>query len=157
MDIRTAYDAGTLALDFALDGADLATDEGLETAAAISLFTDRRAGRDDALPGGDDDRRGWWGDAFAGVEGDLIGSKLWLLGREKNLPEALNRARDYGAESLAWMVEDGIAERVEVIAAAPNGSAISTPCWAPAARRRNISNGFSRVSAGANCWTESMN
>ena len=119
MDIRTAYDAGALALDFALDGADLATDEGLETAAAISLFTDRRAGRDDALPGGDDDRRGWWGDAFAGVEGDLIGSKLWLLGREKNLPEALNRARDYGAEALAWMVEDGIAERVEVVAAAP--------------------------------------
>lgn len=119
MDIRTTYDSGNLALDFALDGADLATDDGLETAVALSLFTDRRAERDDALPGGDDDRRGWWGDTFAAVEGDRIGSRLWLLSREKNLPEALNRARDYGAEALAWMVEDGIAERVEVIAAAP--------------------------------------
>ena len=39
--------------------------------------------------------------------------------REKTLPEVLRRAHDYAAEALRWLVEDGVASRVDVSAAMP--------------------------------------
>lgn len=102
--------------DISLDGADLATDGGLQTAVIMSLFTDRRAEPDDAIPDGTDDRRGWWADAWPAAPGDLWGSRLWLLYREKDLPSVLTRAQQYAEESLAWMVADGVAAAVRVTA-----------------------------------------
>lgn len=121
-DFRSLYFEDLMAADLAQDGAALAADDGLETAVVLSLFTDRRAEADDELPAGATDRRGWWGDAIppvvdgAAVDGDRIGSRLWLLSREKQTAETLNRARGYAAEALAWLVADGIAERVDVAA-----------------------------------------
>jgi phage gp46-like protein len=105
--------------DLVLDGSDLRLEEGLTTAILISLFSDRRARVDDVLPGTAADRRGWWADAWPQVAGDLIGSRLWLLGREKELAETLRRAREYAEEALAWLVADGIAARVEVVPSVP--------------------------------------
>lgn len=105
--------------DLALDGNDLQLDDGLQTSILISLFSDRRARPDDTLPGGDGDRRGWWADAYPAIEGDQIGSRLWLLSREKELAEPLRRAKEYAEEALAWLVVDGIAARVEVTASVP--------------------------------------
>jgi phage gp46-like protein len=90
----------------------LAEDDGLETAVIISLFTDRRAEPDDVLPDNSNDPRGWWADQFSDVDGDLIGSRLWLLSREKQLSDVLSRAQEYAEEALAWMVEDGVADSV---------------------------------------------
>lgn len=115
-DIRTSFT--DFAADWAVDGASLAQDDGLETAIVISLFTDRRANDDDVLPSGGDDRRGWWGDTFAEVDGDRIGSRLWLLAREKQLPEVLVRAKQYAEEALQWLIDDGIARAVYVTAEA---------------------------------------
>lgn len=98
-------------------GADLATDDGLFTACIVSLFTDARARDDDPLPAGED-RKGWWGDALPQVAGDRIGSRLWLLRREKLLASVVARAKDYALEALQWLVADGIAEKVEVEAEA---------------------------------------
>lgn len=84
----------------------------LVRAVLVSLFTWRRANPDDALPG--DQRQGWWGDSFPTVPNDRIGSRLWLLSRAKLLPETVNRAREYAEEALRWLVEDGVASRVEV-------------------------------------------
>lgn len=113
-DIRTVF------LDFAGDwtvsGPALAEDDGLESAVVISLFTDRRAQAGDPLPGAPEDRRGWWGDAFGALDGDRIGSRLWLLNREKQLPAVVERAREYAQEALAWLIEDGIARAVNVTA-----------------------------------------
>lgn len=92
----------------------LAQDDGLATAVLLSLFLDRRAGPDDPLPDGTD-RRGWLGDALA-ADGDRIGSRLWLLMREKQVEETRRRAEEYAEEALAWLVEDGLAEAVEVTA-----------------------------------------
>lgn len=100
--------------DIALDGPDLATDEGLQTAVTLSLFTDRRAEADDDIPDGSNDRRGWWADAWPQVEGDQWGSRQWLLYREKDLPSVLQRAQAYAEEALAWMLEDGVARAVNV-------------------------------------------
>lgn len=92
----------------------LTEDDGLETAVILSLFTDRRAQDDDALPDSSDDRRGWWADAFSDVPADRIGSRLWLLYREKQTLAVVHRARDYAQEALAWLVQDGVAQSVDV-------------------------------------------
>lgn len=100
----------TPALDF-----DLASDRGLATAVLLSLFTDRRAQDDDKPPSGDaTDRRGWWADQFATVEGDRIGSRLWLLDRSTLTNETVLRAKQYTAEALAWMLEDRAVSAVDV-------------------------------------------
>lgn len=117
MDVLLAFDDTLLAADAVLAGADLASDNGLGSAVIISLFTDRRARPDDRLAIGEADRRGWWGDILADIEGDEIGSRIWLLGREKMTPELLVRVEEYAAEALAWLTEDGIARAVEVSAA----------------------------------------
>lgn len=116
-DLALRWDNAVFGADLALDGAGLATDDGLKTAIIISLFTDARARDDDILPA-ESDRRGWWGDSLPERTGDTIGSRLWLLSREKRLPSALARARDYAREALAWLIEDGIANSVEVQAEA---------------------------------------
>ncbi|MDI9240731.1 phage GP46 family protein [Lysobacter sp. LF1] len=101
--------------DLAMDGRDLARDDGLETAALLSLFTDRRA-TVEQLPTGFDlrDLRGWWGDSVAEVTGDQFGSLLWTLAREKQTTETLAKARGYVEQALAWMVEDRVTGQVSV-------------------------------------------
>lgn len=111
MDIAFVFIDG-LRADVRLDGPDLASGKDLETAVVISLFTDRRADADDSVDG--DDRGGWWGDTYAEIQGDRIGSRLWLLIREKQTDETLSRAREYCEEALRWMLEDGVASEVTV-------------------------------------------
>ena len=100
-----------------LSGFDLERDDGLETAVIISLFTDRRASNEQIpveLP--QDDLRGYWGDISNATPSDQTGSLLWLLAREKQLPQVLSRAQQYCREALDWMVEDLVATSVEVTA-----------------------------------------
>ncbi len=115
-DIRTVFDKAALRGDWRLDPPALAEDDGLETAVIHSLFTDRRAEPDDRLPAEGSGRRGWWGDQLLPDEGDRYGSRLWLIDREKQLPEVLRRAEEYAREALRWMVDDGVAARVDVAA-----------------------------------------
>lgn len=112
-DLALHFDNAAWSADLAILNADLATDDGLRTAVIISLFTDRRALADDVLPVGDD-RRGWWGDCANDDPNDRIGSRRWLLVREKATEAVAVRARDYDREALAWLVADGIAAAVTV-------------------------------------------
>lgn len=96
-------------------------DAALASAVLISLFSDRRAALDDTLPDAGGDRRGWWADIVPPVEGDLIGSRLWLETRGKRRAEDVRRVKDHAAEALAWMLTDGLASSIE-IAAEPVGS-----------------------------------
>lgn len=112
-DIRTAW--RSFGGEWELSGPSLAEDDGLETAVIISLFTDRVT-EADALA--DSSRRGWWGDAYAEVQGDRIGSRLWTLARSKQTAAVLRQAEQYATEALQWMVDDGVASRVEVVAEA---------------------------------------
>lgn len=108
--------------DLALDaaGLGLATDGGMQTAVYISLFTDRLAEVGDVIPDGSDDRRGWWADSVAPLApGHLIGSRLWLLHREKELASVLVRAQTYAEEALAWLLTSGAASAVTVTATNP--------------------------------------
>lgn len=86
--------------------------EPLVRAVVISLLTWRRANADDVLPA--DARQGWWGDSLADVPGDRIGSRLWLLARENLTAATVARAREYCAEALQWLVDDGVAAALDV-------------------------------------------
>ncbi|MBI1214559.1 MAG: hypothetical protein GC185_01915 [Alphaproteobacteria bacterium] len=103
-------------------GGAIAQDDTLTTAIIVSLLTDRRANADDALPTAPrpgplpPDRRGWCGDALAEIEGDRIGSRLWLLARAKPVEETRLLAIDYAQEAMAWMIEDGLATQIDVSA-----------------------------------------
>ncbi|MGN7832669.1 phage GP46 family protein [Pseudoxanthomonas sp. 22568] len=125
MDIRTVFVGEEQSCDWLLAGGDLESDDGLETAVVLSLFTDRLADRDDVVPDGSANRRGWWGDDYADQEGDHVGSKLWLLSREKQLPSVLERLRRYAEQSLRWLVEDGIARSVTVQAEFPRAEVVA--------------------------------
>lgn len=115
MDLRFDYDPEQQGADlFAVDGI-LQYDGGLRTAIIISLFTDARADDADALPTSDSDRRGWWADSFAEIEGDITGSRMWLLSRAKQTDETLELARGYARTALRWLIEDGIASAVNVV------------------------------------------
>jgi phage gp46-like protein len=116
MDIRTAFISFDQGADYAIAALGLAEDNTLETAVILSLFTDRQANPADVLPDGGTDRRGWWADAFPVVPADQIGSRLWLLSREKQLQPVLLRAREYALEALQWLVDDGIAASVDAVA-----------------------------------------
>jgi len=114
-DLALFWDTERFAADVVVGPVDLATDEGLEAAIIASLFTDARARDDDPLPD-DAGRRGWWGDSLEAVGEPRLGSRLWLLGREKQLPKVVERARAYVQEALAWLVADGVAASVETTA-----------------------------------------
>lgn len=87
-------------------------DQLLARAVVISLFSDKRASEDEVPDGGT--RRGWWGDTYADNKGDQIGSKLWLLQREKLTNETLMRAKEYTEESLQWLITDRVVSRIDV-------------------------------------------
>lgn len=84
----------------------------LVRAVIVSLFTWRRANPDDDLPA--DLRMGWWGDSFPTIPNDRIGSRLWLLSRSTLTPETVAKAKEYAQEALQWLIDDGVAARVDV-------------------------------------------
>lgn len=108
-------------------GIDMLTDDSLTTEVIISLFTDRRALDSDDLPGGDSDRRGWWGDSYRDRP---IGSRLWLLSREKTLQSVLDRAAAYALEALTWLKQAGRVNKITVSASQPreDGSSWISSC-----------------------------
>ncbi|WNC90964.1 phage GP46 family protein [Paraburkholderia sp. FT54] len=110
-DTTTVWDPLNNRGDWQVTGALLETGNDLETAILISLFTDRAAEPSDTIPDGTNDPRGWWADAGADVP---IGSRLWLLAREKQTQETLQRAYDYIVEALQWLIDDGVVAKFDV-------------------------------------------
>jgi phage gp46-like protein len=95
------------------DDGQLTSDNDLETAILLSLFTDRTALPDDVIPDGGP-IRGWWADTYRTYE---LGSRLWLLWREKQTETTRRRAAEYARESLQWMIDAELASRIDVAAA----------------------------------------
>ncbi len=97
-----------------IEATSLAPEDSLARAVIISLFTWRRANADDITEG---QKMGWFGDvAEPLVANDKIGSRLWLLSREKLVANTFSRAREYAKEALQWLIDDQIAIRVDVTA-----------------------------------------
>lgn len=106
-DIALNYDGEQGVMAMGPDGRDILLDEGLRTAIILSLFTDQRANDEDDIPDGTKNRRGWWGD-------NTLGSRLWLLRRKGLSGPVAQQFRAVAGESLQWMVEEGVAARVDV-------------------------------------------
>lgn len=107
-DIKTIWNVDELHADWAISPGELANGDDFQTAAIISLFTDRVARADD--PYEDNDRRGWWGDS---TEQNQLGSRLWLVRREKLTREVALRSEEYAREALKWLVDDGVVMAVD--------------------------------------------
>ncbi len=112
-DIRLVWDAPNFRGDWAMSGAVLETGHDLETAVLVSLFSWRVVDPDFATPYFVRDPQGWWADAYTG---DQIGSRLWLLMRAKKTNETLRRAESYCREALRWLIDDGVAAAMDVVA-----------------------------------------
>lgn len=114
MDIGITWDNTQGQGDWGFTNSDLLTTSGigdLETAVAISLFTDMRC--PDSYTPLDNDRKGWWGDTFQVTP---IGSLLWTLekGVKSGETQLLLQARDYAKQALQWLIDDGVVDAVSV-------------------------------------------
>lgn len=144
-DLALVWDVVLGDADLTMIDSDLASDRGLETAVILSLFTDRRAETDDKPPSGDErDRRGWWADQLSAVEGDRIGSRLWLLDRSKRTNETALRAKEYVAEALAWMLVDRVVAGIDIQTEA-TASALLIAVWLQRPGRDPVYYRFSHV------------
>jgi phage gp46-like protein len=116
LDIKLTFDKDLGEFDISFEDNDLVTHGGLETMVIISMFSDKRAPDGAALPDPlNTDRRGWWGDETAEKENDEIGSLLWLLDRSKTTEQNLLAAKTYVEEALQWMIDEGIAAKINVM------------------------------------------
>ncbi|QLK44260.1 hypothetical protein DR996_02460 [Vibrio owensii] len=97
--------------DIELDSAGITVDDSMMTLVIIMLFSDRRALEDDELPDRTNNRRGWPGDTYFPYP---IGSRLWLIRREKIVPRVLYDAQDYALEALEPLITEGFARDVTV-------------------------------------------
>jgi len=114
-DIKIRWNLEHMTGDFLLEDNDLETDEGLGNAVLVSVFTDRRARKDQRLPDPTtDDLRGWWGDTYSKTFNDPDGSHLWLLEREKTEATVIPRCEQYVNQALQWMIDDGVVNKIEV-------------------------------------------
>lgn len=100
-----------------LNGSFISADmtDNLSRAVVISLFTWRRADNNDDydLELG---KKGWWGDTYPQVPSDKIGSKLWMLLRQKITDETIARAEEYSEQALQWLIDDGHCSSLSVTA-----------------------------------------
>lgn len=113
MSLAATYDSTTMLVDLKREGANLETDEGLEAAVLISIFTHRRS-PEDLLPAHMTDRKGWWGNSVARVRGDEVGSLLWVLSTRALTDELAAEAKAWLESCLSWMVADGVTDSVSV-------------------------------------------
>lgn len=108
-DVKSIFIDMGLGIDLALTDAGLLEDVGLETAVIISLFTDSRAIADEVASG--DDPRGVWTDSLFNT---TLGSKRWLLSRSKQNNETLLQLIDYDRRALKWLVDQNLAETIDI-------------------------------------------
>jgi len=113
-DIQLKWDGNNNRADMSVLNGDLVTGGDLYTSVLISLFSDARAVPGDNIPDGTDNRRGCWSDVKSDGSIDSTGSRLWLISREKQTKQTLNRAVGYAKEALQWMINDGVAADVSV-------------------------------------------
>jgi phage gp46-like protein len=115
MDLKIGWNRELAEGDLSVSGTALTLDDGLESAVLLSLFLDRRAPDTGLLEPGEDPR-GALIDSLGGINGDEMGSLLWLLERRVLDESARSDAEAWARQSLTWMLEDGVASSLDVTA-----------------------------------------
>jgi phage gp46-like protein len=113
VDIATTWNEATGSGDYELlSSGSLRDDQDLATAVILSLGTNRTAHDDDVPPDGGG-RRGWWADAYRKY---ALGSRLWLLSREKETEVTRLKAEVYAREATDWLIREGVASQIDIAA-----------------------------------------
>ena len=116
MDITVIFDNATGTGDWTINSVsgDLQTGGDLETLVQVLLFTDRVLHPDETPPDGSGDARGVW---FDTLDPPALGSRLWLLERAKisNRNETLATVTDIVNEALQLLIDEGIAQSIDVV------------------------------------------
>ncbi len=123
MTIQLAYQGALADVEFDFVNINgLQRDYGLETAVILSYFTNARATAHELEVAGlpKDYWGGYWGDTYPEIDGDIQGSKLWLLARAKRTDDTLTLAEKWASEALQWLIDDKVASDV-----------IVAPAWHP--------------------------
>lgn len=103
VDLAVAQDDEGI-FDLLIDGTDLETTDGLESAIIVSEFSDRRAYAEEVPD--PMKRRGWIGDTVSDVPGDRHGSGLWLYEQSRGTRETVVSVRTEAQRALDWMIEE---------------------------------------------------
>lgn len=112
-----------MTMEWLLAPVDESGDGELADAVAVAFGTDRLADPSDVLPDpNDDNRRGWWGDLDAALlyDGWPLGSRIWLLAREKITDAAaqrgstIGRIQAYLSEAMQPFIDRKIASRMQI-------------------------------------------
>lgn len=94
--------------DIKKENGDFVRENGLETAVLLSLKLNARVDEKKSYK-----NNGFWAESLIGYN---IGSKLWLLNRNKITKDTLRLYEQYSKEALKWMIDEGISEKIEVAA-----------------------------------------
>jgi len=109
MTIKMRINNATGRGDIVMGDRGIATDGSLETVAQCIAYTDRTANKNDAIPDGSTNRRGWWGDVL-NRDGFKLGCRLWLLENGKATNTNRRLAEDFLKEGFEPLVIQGAAE-----------------------------------------------
>lgn len=97
--------------DIPISGNDLSSIDGFETAIIVSLFTDAR--ENSANVRDSFNRRGWVGNLLTLKDSFELGSVLWGLVSRLD-QNTLNRADNIVKKALKWMIDDSIADNIDI-------------------------------------------
>lgn len=143
-DLRLDFTAGRGG-DFVITANDLVIDDGLVPSMHMSLLVDSRCTDDAEIPDGSNDQRGWWGNALPDIIGDEYGSLLWLLSRQKMTQDVRLKAITYARQAVQWMIDDGIASAIDVVAAFTSPSRLDMQVTVTEPSGSSITHAFSLV------------
>ena len=94
-----------------IDVNDAETVEGFETAIIVSIFTNARA--DESEKSEPINRGGWWGNALS-PSGYELGSRNWLLEREKITNQTTRDFQRYTTRCLKWLLNQKVINALNV-------------------------------------------
>lgn len=109
--ILECEDTGIFDICFDENG-DFLNEDSWDTDIFMSWFTDKRA--EPSQVAQPELRRGWFGDEYATLDLDQIGSHIWLLEQARNTNETANDARLFFENALNWMIEKNYATKITV-------------------------------------------
>lgn len=99
----------------------MTTQDGLKHAVLQSLLNHSESTKNDRARMNNDERGGVWSEQYA----PSVGSRDWTLAREKNTAQTASRAKRFYEEALAWLVDAGHVQSINVQVAVISATALA--------------------------------
>lgn len=106
--------------DIVRDAGNALRDATLESAVVMSLGTYASA------VDGSTDEGGFWGEPYLGLDrGGVFGDRVWSIPATLDRESKLRLAEQHGRAALQWMINDGLARAIEVVATNPQSGVLA--------------------------------